>query len=125
MRTPERRRSESVVLLCGEAALSVGLAQSDLKSDCCEYQDLQSANRISNAYIHCGRIANPPERGRLPKQEGLARRPAGGSQPSPDSQLEAEHWPNTISSLIVVVPKFIVEDECEVATGRSRPILAR
>ena len=38
------------------------LAQSDLKSDGCEYQDLQSANRISNAYIHCGRIANPPER---------------------------------------------------------------
>ena len=38
------------------------LVQSDLKSDGCEYQDLQSANRISNAYIHCGRIANPPER---------------------------------------------------------------
>ena len=54
--------SESVVLSCGEAILSVGLAQSDLKSDCCEYQDLQSANRISNAYIHCGRIENPPER---------------------------------------------------------------
>jgi hypothetical protein len=33
-----------------------------LKSDGCEYQDLQSENRISNAYIHCGRIANPPER---------------------------------------------------------------
>jgi len=32
------------------------LVQSDLKSDGCEYQDLQSANRISNAYIHCGRI---------------------------------------------------------------------
>ena len=43
---------------------SLGLVQSDLKSDCCEYQDLQSANRISNAYIHCGRIANPPERGK-------------------------------------------------------------
>ena len=41
---------------------SLGLVQSDLKSDGCEYQDLQSANRISNAYIHCGRIANPPER---------------------------------------------------------------
>ena len=42
----------------------MGLVQSDLKSDGCEYQDLQSANRISNAYIHCGRIANPPERGK-------------------------------------------------------------
>ena len=30
MRTPERRRSESVVLSCGEAGLSVGLVQSDL-----------------------------------------------------------------------------------------------
>jgi hypothetical protein len=41
------------------------LDQSDLKSDCCEYQDLQSENRISNAYIHCGRIVNLPERSLL------------------------------------------------------------
>ena len=34
----------------------------DLQSKRCEYKDLQSAYRITNAYIQCSRITNSAER---------------------------------------------------------------
>jgi len=48
--------------LFGRNAKPPTSARSDLQSDRLGYKDLQSDYRITNAYIHCGWIANPAER---------------------------------------------------------------
>ena len=58
----ERLRDELPILReMKDKAISAGVVQSDLKSDCSEYKDFQSDKRITNADTHGERIANPLE----------------------------------------------------------------